>query len=185
MYEGPHPFTGGASNRVQTFHYDLQGRLIRSGTDSFVYNNSNQIIKRYRQLSSDPSRSFYVNSFTYDTNGRLVIDSIFTGKTIANPAERMVTTSILYTYDNNNNLIKQDWINFSQVNPTHFIINNQFDNSPNPFNKNAYVMYMAGAEPPVISTNNVSKAGYVYEYYSNGYLKKISYQGFIQEFFYE
>lgn len=184
QYDGPHPYTLGY-NIHQFFQYNAQGSLLKIGSDSFVHNAVNQVVQRFRRLSSDTTKSVLINSYAYDTKGRLVIDSTFTGISISNPFNRIVTYYDMYTYDNNDNMVQVDEAHYYQGNITHHVSTAQYDNGLNPFKNLGFVMYLACRVPFIVSKNNVLLPGYTYEYYNNGYLKKITYQGIVQEFFYE
>ena len=181
---GPGPFRL-IDNYYHNLQYNDQGNLIKSNRDSFLYNSNNQLTQRLRRITSDTSRYWLINTYVYDTKGRLITDTSYTGQTSLHPSITPEQISSFF-YDPNDNLIKVDNNYVWPVGTSrHQIYTSGFDNKINPFKNFGLIPYLAYSTPFLLSSNNPQTQDFQYEYYDNGLLKKISYKSVTQEYFYE
>ncbi len=181
---GPWPFMLNY-NYYHNLLYNDQGKLVKAGRDSFLYNDNNQLIQRQRRITSETSRYWLINTYVYDTQGRLIRDTSFTGQTFLNPS--IIPSGISnFFYDANDNINKIDYNAVWPVGTsTHTITTASYDARINPFKNLGLLPYFAYNNIFLLSTNNQQIQGFQYEYFDNGLLKKISYNKVVQEYFYE
>ncbi len=181
---GPMPFML-YYNYYHTLQYNDQGNLVNAGRDSFLYNINHQLVQRLRRISSDTSRYWLINTYVYDTKGRLVTDTSFTGQTSLHPAVIPEQISSFY-YDANDNVIKTDNNYVWPVGTSkHQVYTSGYDTKTNPFKNLGLIPYFAYSSAFLLSANNPLSQDFQYEYYANGLLKKISYKSVVQEYIYE
>jgi hypothetical protein len=185
---GPHIYTLDYSyTYYRSIEYDLKDKPIRAGRDSFIYNSNNQIIERYRRVQCETCASYLYNKYIYDTKGRLIADSNYTGQTFLIP--RIVLQEFtICRYDDNDNVVQSERINAYPPDSARHNINSlqyTYDQKPNPFKAMGLLAYMVFHDPQIVSKNNFLTKDYTYEYYPNGMIWKISYKGRTQEFLYE
>jgi|GEM_PF-2049044 len=181
---GPWPFMLNY-NYYHDLQYNDQGNLIKSGRDSFLYSSNNQLVQRLRRIASDTSRYWIINKYVYDSKGRMITDSSFTGQTFINPSliPYVITT---FNYDANDNIISVDHNSVWPIGTsTHQMFTTSYDNKINPFKNLGLIPYFAYGTPFLLSSNNPLTKDFQYEYYDNGLLKKISYRSVTQEYLYE
>jgi hypothetical protein len=166
--------------------YDAQGRFSKIGygymgrenySCSFVYNSRGQIINKL----TVPSPGFdyaYDESYGYDDMGRVTSDTTYYKQTDS------VLYFITFTYDNNGNVLEDDFRNFiDPVNQGKTFYT--FDSNPNPFYiQGSNYFYLTG-NSSYLSKNNIitSKpwwSGIIsteFEYQRNGLPKKFTTTG--------
>jgi hypothetical protein len=184
-YTGPQPW--GLNRKESTIDYSFGNLLkIKSSRDSFVYNNRNQVIAKLRRIYSDTSRYFTVNRFAYDIKGNLVADSGYVTQSYSKP-DGVLYGYDQYTYDDRGNVTRNDRVDLWPAGTVkHTTYTAIYDTQKNPYKRFGLLPYCLFYNNGFfLSTNNKIEPGYTYEYKANGLLKKISYQGFVQEYFYE
>jgi hypothetical protein len=183
-YTGPQPWR--LDKKLFSMEYNFYGNLIRTWKDSFVYNNRNQLTARLKRNLDN--QSYVMNAYTYDVKGRLIADSGYVNQSVLNP-KGVLYGYDLYTYDGNDNVILDDRYDFSppgSSNVKHTTYTATYDNKKSPYKGLGLLPYLLFYYHGFfLSAGNVMEPGYTYEYYANGLLKRISYQGFVQECFYE
>lgn len=185
-YKGPQPWR---LNRKEVFFdYSSNGNLLRLKTsrDSFVYNNQNQVIEQLRRTYSDTTPYFVIHRFTYDIKGNLVADSGYVINTYSNP-RGILSGYDQYTYDDRGNVIRNDRVDVWPVGTVkHTTFTATYDTQKNPYKKFGLLPYFLFYNTGFfLSTNNKVEPEFAYEYNTNGLLKKVSYQGYVLEYFYE
>ncbi len=180
---------GNASNEKQSLLYDSSGKII---SNTLTNNVSGNVYKF--DFQSDPNgriikatgTSFLPNLiidnhiYTYDTQGRLIIDSVFT-------QSGSIYSYVNFEYDNNDNIIAyQQFVNngvsIVKVNSMSF----QYDTKRSPYFKVGQRLYTSlggsGVSYFYLSKNNPVSAtlngtiitpggNFIYQYYSNSLLK--------------
>lgn len=179
----------GSFNEKQTLHYDAFGKIISNSLTNSISGNvykydfqtdlSGRIIKA-NGTSFLPNLIIDNHTYTYDTYGRLIIDSVFT-------QSGSIHSFVNFQYDNNSNVIAyQQYVN----NGTAIVLVNsmtvQYDNKRSPYSKIGQMLYTAlggsgvsyfylSKNNPMIATLNdtiITPGGnFVYQYYPNSLLK--------------
>ncbi len=105
---------------VYYFKYDALNRLVKiiidsdkiglqAKHDSLVYNNLDQITQVWL-FNQYFNNYFIANQFTYDSNAKLVVDSVYEGpQYTSNPGK--IFCYYKFTYDGNNNIIMKEKYN--------------------------------------------------------------------------
>jgi hypothetical protein len=184
-YSGPQPWRLGWKQVTMGYNY---GNLlnIKNTRDSFVYNNRNQLVARLKRIYSDTSQYFVVNRFTYNIQGNLVADSNYILQSNSKP-DGILNAYDQYTYNDRGNVTTNDHVELWPAGTVkHTSYTATYDNQQNPYKNFGMLPYILFYNHGFfLSTNNKIESGYSYEYYPNGLLKKITYQGYVQEYFYD
>jgi YD repeat-containing protein len=180
---------GTATNGKQSLLYDVSGKIISNtltnSVSGNVYKYDFQVDLKGRIIKATGT-SFLPNliiddhTYTYDTQGRLIIDSVFT-------RSGSVHSYVNFEYDNNNNIIAyQQYVNDGTA---IILVSNmtlQYDTKRSPYFKIGQVLYTSlggsGVSYFYLSKNNpvsvtlngtiITPGGnFIYQYYSNSLLK--------------
>jgi YD repeat-containing protein len=126
---------------VTEIQYDAQGRLSKAlhyqindsnvvikqdHSYTFVYNSSNQIIRKIYTALSSTTNGGKDHAFGYDAQGRLTADTTLADQN--GGVERFAT----FIYDNNNNVIEERQFFGNGATPLHTYLYT-YDNKRNPF----------------------------------------------------
>jgi hypothetical protein len=184
-YYGPVAYPLGKGD--EKFQYNSKGELVKLSRDSLVYNAKSQAIQKYRRVISPTSAYTLINTYTYDTQGRLLTDSGYTTDYTYTPF-LLITDYYIFTYDAAGNIVKADqsivWPLGSATRITTSYTKS-YDTKRNPFESMGIAAYTLYRQWHLIGSNNVVNTGYSYEYYPNGLIKKISLDKYEQEYFYQ
>lgn len=182
----------GTFNEVQTLLYDASGRIVSNTLTNSVSGNvykydfqtdQNGRIIRATGTSFLPNLVIYNHLYTYDTQGRLIIDSVVT-------QSDSIHSYVNFRYDKNNNVIAyQQYVNNDLavilVNSMTF----QYDTGRSPYFNVGQILYTSlggsGVSYFYLSKNNPTSAtlngaditpdgSFVYQYYPNSLLKTSS-----------
>lgn len=145
------------------FQTDLNGRIIKANGTSFL-----------------PNLIIYNHTYSYDVQGRLIIDSVFTQL-------GSIDSYVNFQYDNNSNIIAyKQYVNngiaIVLVNTMSF----EYDDKRSPYSKVGQILYTSlggsGVSYFYLSKNNTIRANlngtiitpggnFIYQYYPNSLLK--------------
>jgi len=182
-------FAGGNASGKQSLLYDASGKIISNTLTNSVSGNiykfdfqvdlNGRIIKAIG-TSFLPNLIMDNHSYTYDTQGRLIIDSVFT-------QAGSVHSYVNFEYDNNNNVIAyRQYVNDGTA---IILVSNMtfhYDTKRSPYFKVGQVLYTSlggsGVSYFYLSKNNPVSAilngtiitpggNFVYQYYPNSLLK--------------
>ncbi len=180
---------GNSFNEKQSLLYDASGKIIsntltNSGAGNvykfdFQLDLNGRIIKAIG-TSFLPNLVIDNHIYTYDTQGRLIIDSVFT-------QSGSIHSYVNFQYDNNNNIIAyQQFVNNGVSILKLNIMTFQYDTKRSPFFKVGQILYTSlggsGVSYFYLTKNNTIRAtlngttltpggNFVYQYYSNSLLK--------------
>ena len=168
--------------KMKKLYRDDPGGIIKETTYSLIYNTNNQVIKKL--WLSDPNiPNKTVNTYSYDSKGRLIADTVY------NHLSEDVYSYTALTYDGDDNNIQ--WQSFTNSPsgfqspgvitasyntnlvpyhnlglPTYFIRGNNFyfNSGENFLSRNNYIQ---------VKYYDGTKIDYSYQYYSNGLPQKV------------
>jgi hypothetical protein len=162
-----------------SIRYDGQGKLaeiIQSGsTLMFESDNKGRIIKK--SIIRTGQGADVENTYNYDTNGRLVADSVYDYLTKA------VYRIVSYSYDQAGNITESKVVDKASG-ALLVQVQNTYDNHPHPLDGKTVLAYLINGEYEIPSgKNNLLKqvyqdgtiVNYSYEYNSNGLPTHCSY----------
>jgi hypothetical protein len=181
--------SGNLSNEKQTFLYNSSGKLL---SNTLSNNVSGAIYKYDFQLDVNgrivkavgtsflPSLTIDNHNYTYDPQGRLIIDSVFT-------KSGSFHSYVNFDYDNNNNVIAyQQFVNNGVSIISQGRMSFQYDNKRSPYFKVGELLYtslggsgvsyfyLSRNNPTVATLNNsilTPGGNFIYQYYPNSLLK--------------
>lgn len=173
----------------QTLVYDASGK-IKSNTlsnnvagDIYRYDfevDANGRINKAICTAILPTLQVDDHTYTYDTNGRLVKDSVFTKAGV-------LSSYVDFTYDNNDNVIAyQQYVLNGTPTPASNKMTFEYDNNKSPYSKIGQLLYTSlggsGIAHFYLSKNNTIRESlnnavitpggkFIYQYYSNSLLR--------------
>lgn len=179
----------GTFNEKQSLLYDASGKIISNTLTNSVSGNvykydfqtdlNGRIIKA-NGTSFLPSLIIDNHIYTYDTEGRLIIDSVFT-------QSGSIHSFVNFQYDNNSNVIAyKQYVNDGTAIVLINSMTFQYDAKRSPYFKVGQILYTSlggsGVSYFYLSKNNPTVAtlngaiitpggNFVYQYYSNSLLK--------------
>jgi|GEM_PF-1656107 YD repeat-containing protein len=180
--------SGNPSSDKQTFLYDANGNLISNTLSNnlsvnlykydFVVDSKGRIIKA-TGTSFLSNLTIANHTYTYDIQGRLIIDSVFN-------QSGSIHSYINFTYDNNNNVIEyQQFVNHgtSIIKSSTMVI--EYDSKRSPYFRIGQTLYTSlggSVSYFYLSKNNPIKAtlnntvitpggNFIYQYYPNSLLR--------------
>jgi hypothetical protein len=159
-------------------YYGSLNNLLSQYTDSFVYDNSNRIIRRLSLSTQNPSYRTY-NIYSYDAQNRLLVDSIHS------PLSNRVEGFQEFTYDGNDNIVQMEsFRSNSGTFSTERVTKSHYTSQKNPFyNLGVTAYFIIRDEDLTMLSKNTPKqviyrldytTDYGYEYYQNGQPKKLT-----------
>jgi hypothetical protein len=169
------------SKRFTSFIYDQDGKWIKSiytsdnntivGEDSFFYQNDRMVLKKYtNSLVSNR------NTYTYDSQGRLI------GDTTYSYWSNDIAGYVVYTYDNNDDIISwQEYFSENGILKSDGVISATYNSSINPFSNIGLPLYIFTQDNSMISKHqrtavtyyDGTTVNYTYEYNPDGSVKRI------------
>ncbi len=171
----------GISSEIKRVNYDQGSRITqiteRTGEPDSVYqlwfyNSENLIVKEI--YISKLERDTLTDTYSYDDQKRLVIDSAFDNK------KKTLVKYTTFEYDTNNNVI--EWIQYSNATGTIQVdskVEASYDDHPNPFHSVMLYAIPYYSDNSGLSHNNivnltfsrgtVKQYHYEYKYCSNGW----------------
>ena len=180
---------GNLSNQKQALAYDALGKIVSNTVsdnvngDEFKFDfeiDGNGRIIKATGTSFSPNHTIDNHTYTYNNEGELIADSVFTQSGSLN-------SFVLFEYDNNNNVTAyQQYVNEGSSLLTQGKMTFQYDNKRSPYYNIGQLLYTSlggsGVSYFYLSKNNPVNASlnntvitpggnFLYEYYGNSLLK--------------
>lgn len=176
-----------SSNYYRNITYDNNGNLLKATRDSFVYDSRNRVIQRYRRVQCENCPSYLYGKYTYDEKDRLIADSVYTGQTLLRPVTILGEFTTV-KYDDNDNAVRIERIGtYPPDSPRYTIqlLESSYDHHTNPFRQWGLIGHFIFNDARILSKELFLSKGYSYEFYPNGLIRKITFNGHTQEYFYQ